>query len=369
MFSDTQDVYGVINELSDTDISAFPSVDATPTPSGGDNGTPTPTPTGTPVPQATPTPTQIMMPTPVVQVESIKYEFSGKTAEENKVTLQGAGFGSYPQANVSFGYIPTDNSFTGATDGQGLIITAKPGEGVMVYGERVVTNKAAMIRCSVRTDSGHAAITIATIGDKPDLFVATNSPNDEAYFSGQYQRLSIFYTPPSTGFLPVVQIVNTSKTETLMAYLDNLEIYPLDPLKYYSAAFLDGDQVDPPANQISLPSSPGSSGFIFDTTFAVPVIPAGVTVVPHPDSNTEVDISWKVTELHLDMIYVQRSTTRLEEDWSNVAVIMFSSELKDVFFTDSNLLPNTLYYYRLLVINAISPDLLYSELYSVRTNP
>lgn len=342
--SNTPDVHGVIHELYDSDSRVFPFVDAISTP------------------------TQSVMPTPVVQVESIKYEFSGKTAEENKVTLQGAGFGSYPEAKVTFGYIPTDNAFSGATDGQGLIITAKPGEGVMVYGERVSTSNAAMIRCSVRTDSGHTAITIAVIGDKPDQFVATNSPNDEAYFNGQYQRLSIFYTPPSTGFLPVIQIVNTSKTETLTAYLDNLEIYPLDPFKYYSAAFLDGDRVDPPADKISMPS-PAGAGFIFDSTFTTPAIPAGITVVPHPNSNTEVDISWKVTELHLDVIYVQRSITCNEGDWSNVAVIMPSSDIADVSFTDSKLLPKTLYYYRLFVLNALSADLLFSDLYSVRTNP
>jgi len=189
----------------------------------------------------------------------IQYAFSGATAEENKVILQGAGFGAYPQASVSFGLIPTDNAFDGATDGQGAIVTAQPGEGVMIFGERIIANQAAMIRCSVRTEQAHAAITIATIGDKPDRFVATNSPSDEAYFAGQYQRLSTFCTPPSTGFQPVVQIVNTSQTEALTAYIDNFEVYTLDPTKYYSAAFLDNDTVDPPAEQISIPSDSSSA--------------------------------------------------------------------------------------------------------------
>lgn len=184
----------------------------------------------------------------------IHYFFSGATAEENQVTLQGAGFGAYPQASVSFGYIPTDNAFDGATDGQGAIITAKPGEGAMIYGESVETSYAAMIRCSVRTEQAHAAIIIATIGEKPDQFVATNTPNNEAYFAGQYQRIAVFYTPPSTGFRPVIQIVNTSQSEALTAYIDNFEVYLLDPTKYYSAAFLDNDTVDPPVEQISVSS-------------------------------------------------------------------------------------------------------------------
>lgn len=310
------------------------------------------------------TSTPAIQPTTAPQSDFIRYEFSSQTANENKVTLQGAGFGAYPQANVSFGYIPTDNAFDGATDGQGAIITAQPGEGVMIFGERVDVINAAMIRSSVRTEQGHAAVTIAVIGDTPDRFVATNSPYNEAYFAGQYQRLAVFYTPPSTGFQPVVQIVNTSKTETLTAYLDNLEVYPLNPSKYYSAAFLDNDTIDPPADKISLPASEGA-GFITDPT---PVIPADFKAVANPGSNTAIDISWSFPEILLNMIFVYRSTTGNEDDWTP-AMIFYPSENLNISFTDSNLLPNTLYYYRLFVLNAISGYSAYSDIYSARTNP
>lgn len=106
-----------------------------------------------------------------VETAPIRLDFSGRTAEENKVTLQEARFGLYPQADVTFGAIPTNNGFDGATDGQGVTITAKPGEGVMVFGQKIVTNYSAMLRCSVRTDQSAASVIIATIGDKPDVFV------------------------------------------------------------------------------------------------------------------------------------------------------------------------------------------------------
>ena len=195
------------------------------------------------------------------QETPIRYEFSDATVEANKVTLQGAGFGAYPMSDVSFGEIPIDNTFDGATDGKGIIITAKPGEGVMVFGQKIATKYSGVIRCSVRTDKSNASITIATIGDEPDVFVSTNTPNNKGYFTGQYLRLQTSCTPPSTGFQPVIQVINTSKTESLTAYLDNFEIYLLDPNKYYSAVFLDGDQTDPAADKISIPSDSESGAF------------------------------------------------------------------------------------------------------------
>jgi len=57
--------------------------------------------------------------------EPIRMEFSGVTAEENGVTITGAGFGSISQAQVFFGGIPTDHVFEGATDGIGAIIVCQ----------------------------------------------------------------------------------------------------------------------------------------------------------------------------------------------------------------------------------------------------
>ena len=209
------------------------------------------------------------------QETPLRYDFSGKTAEENKMLLQGAGFGAYPMAAVLFGEIPIDNTFDGATDGKGVIITAKPGEGAMMFGQKVTTNYSAMVRCSVRTDKPTASVILAVIGDKPDIFVSQNTPNNEGYFTGQYLRLQTFCVPPSTGFQPVIQIINTSKTETMTAYLDNLEITLIDPNKYYSGAYLDGDETDPPAGKISIPAG-GGTGLNPDNSLTINLpLPSG----------------------------------------------------------------------------------------------
>lgn len=192
----------------------------------------------------------------------IQYSFSGATVEENKVSLQGAGFGTYPQARVTFGYIPTDNAFEGATDGQGAIVIAQPGEGVMVFGSRIESQDAAVIRCSVRTDRPNAQVILAAIGGAPDIFIATNSPFSQAYFQGQYRRIGVFVTPPTNGFMPVLQILNTSSTESLTAYVDNLEIVSLKRFTAYHGEFLNCNEIDPPADALQKEVS-GSEAGIF----------------------------------------------------------------------------------------------------------
>ena len=190
----------------------------------------------------------------------IRMNFSGQTDQENGITLQGADFGKYPQANVSYGYIPTDNAFEGATDGQGVIIQAKPGEGVMLFGPTMSNNEAAMIRCSMRTEGADASVYIASIGAEPDRFVSTNTTNNPTFFQDQYKRIAVFATPPCGGLQPVIQIINTSTTETLTAYLDNFDIIILDKIHYYFGEFLNADETDPADGKIGMAADNNGSG-------------------------------------------------------------------------------------------------------------
>ena len=171
--------------------------------------------------------------------------FRKRRGREWNHTLMGAGFGLYPEARVFFGSIPMDNMFPGATDGRGAIVFALPGEGIMIFGQSIQSPYAAMIRCSVRMDHADASIAIATIDQGPDVFVSTNTPHANTLFVDQYRRLSTFYVPPSTGFQPLIQVVNTSETEPLTVYIDNFDVYLIDPNQYYSGEFLNGDTNDP----------------------------------------------------------------------------------------------------------------------------
>ena len=177
--------------------------------------------------------------------ETIRFEFSEKTAEENGITLMGAGFDAYPSALVFFSTIPTSGMFEEAADGHGAIVVAGPGQGVMIFGPIIDTTKTALIRCSVRSDGPNVSVTAAAIGQGQSVFVSTNSPTNGALFVDKYKRLSTFFIPPSTGFQPLIQVFNPSESEAVTVYLDNLEITLLDPNRFYSAQFLDGDETDP----------------------------------------------------------------------------------------------------------------------------
>lgn len=222
---------------------------------------------------------------------SLKLEFSGKTADENQVTLQGAGFGQYPQADVTFGYIPTDNAFEGATDGQGAIVTAEPGEGVMLIGPSISWGEAAQVRCSVYTE-GEAQITLAVIGSEPDRFVSTHSPTSSTYCQGKYQRLNIFATPPSAGFQPVLQIVNTD-VKTLVAYVDNLNTFQISKTKGYHGEFLNGDETDPAENKIAILAD-GSHTVVKKNSRNTSIQPSGLTV----DQSLKLDFNGATAEVN-----------------------------------------------------------------------
>lgn len=175
----------------------------------------------------------------------IRIDFSGDTAEENGITIQGPGFNAYPQAEIVYSEIPKFNAFVDATDGRGAIVTAAPGQGVMIIGETIHTTNAAMIRCSVRSNAPSVAVTLAIIDAGEYQFISTTTPNNGAFFEGQYKRLSGFFVPPSTGFRPLIQVLNTGSSQTATVYLDNLDVYLLDSERFYNARFLDGDENDP----------------------------------------------------------------------------------------------------------------------------
>ncbi|MBN2325922.1 MAG: formylglycine-generating enzyme family protein [Candidatus Omnitrophica bacterium] len=185
------------------------------------------------------------------QDDPIRIDFSGSTAEENGVTVMGAGFGDYPLPSITFGSIPTDNAFEGATDGEGASIVAAPGEGILIIGSDVAASNPAMIRCSVRTNNPNVSVIIASLDNGPHTFVSTQTVNDAAYFLNQYKRLTTFYVPSSGSFKPLIQVINTSESETAVVMLDNFDVFIFDPERFYSTGSIDGDETDPSVISVS----------------------------------------------------------------------------------------------------------------------
>ncbi|MDX9754840.1 MAG: hypothetical protein RBU29_12820, partial [bacterium] len=134
------------------------------------------------------------------QAQPISFPFTNATPAENGVTVIGAGFGSIPAARVTFGPIPTADTYEGATDGYGMIIQANPGEGVMILTNPIQTDRCALIRCAIRASAAHVSAYIATIDQGQDIFVSTITTNNSQYFLNRYNRLAGVFMPPSTGF-------------------------------------------------------------------------------------------------------------------------------------------------------------------------
>ncbi|MEW6236227.1 MAG: formylglycine-generating enzyme family protein [Candidatus Omnitrophota bacterium] len=201
--------------------------------------------------------------------DRLLFDFSGNTVQENQVTLMGAGFGQYPFANAAFGAIPTDHAFKGATDGKGLIVQADPGEGIMIFTPPIKTTNCALLRCSVRASASHASIYLASVDLGENVFVSTLTVNNGNYFVDQYRRLADFFLPPSTGFQGIVQIINTSKTEPLTVYVDNLE-----------ALFMSADKIEAAVSEIT-----GETEAPEATSTPVPPV-ATPTPTPSPGGET-----------------------------------------------------------------------------------
>lgn len=183
--------------------------------------------------------------TPYSQSTSFILDFSEKTVIDNQITIMGGGFDALPLADVNFGLVPLDDSFKTATDGHGAIISADPGEGVMVLSNSVSTDNAALIRCNVMTDSPHTSVIIAAIGKNDAGWIAQSGPSNGSVFVNKFKRVSTLFSSSTNGFQALIQIVNTSDTEPLVAYIDNFEIILIEPNLDYSGELLDGDHEDP----------------------------------------------------------------------------------------------------------------------------
>ena len=186
------------------------------------------------------------------QETPIRFDFSKSSHQANNITIQGAGFGQYPMAQIDYSIIPVDPDFEDATDGHGAVITASPGEGLMIIGQIIHTTNAALIRCAIKSNSPAASITLAALGNSENAMVSTITASNGQFFVDGYQRLATLFAPPSTGFSPIIQVINTSVDKTITVYVDNLDVHIIDSEKYYHGQLLDGDKHDP--TTISLPA-------------------------------------------------------------------------------------------------------------------
>ncbi len=188
----------------------------------------------------------------VEAVEPIHLDFSEDSSDKNRLLIMAGGFGSFPIADIRFGEIPTSEEFPTATDGHGAIIEAEPGEGIMMFSPLIRVPKTVLIRCSIRMDGPHGSVTLACLDQSSNQLLSTFTPNNGALLVNEYYRMVDIL--PATMEKPVqgiLQIINSSTDKNLTAYVDNMELVPLEPNVYYHEGFISGDQSDPNPLQIT----------------------------------------------------------------------------------------------------------------------
>ncbi len=217
----------------------------------------------------------IGVPAPYAQDFLTQLDFSAETSEENQVSVSGAGFDQYPQAEVSFGVIPVEAGFPEATDGQGIRIHAEPGEGVMLFTQTLHTSNCVLLRCSVRASASHVSLYIASMEPGEDQFVSTLTPNNPESFVGQYNRFANFFFPPSHEFQGIVQVINTSESDPLTVYIDNFEILesPPDKIEFEKRDFKHPQTTPTPTPTITPTPTPPEE----EITVDLPELPSNAT--------------------------------------------------------------------------------------------
>lgn len=187
-----------------------------------------PTITPTPLPGA-PTPTPVsssQLPQPL-----FSSDFDGPLLANEEFAVQ-APSAAFTLAQNAIGPIPSDNAYTGATNGRGLTVTVSAGEGATFWGPyRTIDQQVPLLlRVNARATGPGASIAIAALDGSFDGSIATLIPADSARLTGVYKRLAIVYKPPTNTVVPLLQVVaNGSVSGPVTVYLDNFEMIPLPP--------------------------------------------------------------------------------------------------------------------------------------------
>ncbi len=131
-----------------------------------------------------------------------------------------------PGGSVYVGAIPGDP--VGKSDGQGLMVVSSPGNvDLFLFPKIDCGEDLVLLRGFVQASSGGASIALAVLDGSLDGSIATNIPVNSVQFQDGYHRMLVLYDPPGTSVIPVFQVANTSSSDALVVYFDNLEVYRL----------------------------------------------------------------------------------------------------------------------------------------------
>lgn len=199
------------------------------TPTPGSGSVVTNTPTITPTFTNTPVPAQPTIPSANAIQALITANFDGPTLDLDQFTDSLPFAGDFIKAAFNLGTIPNNPAFPDATNGQGLSVTANPGEAIMFIGPIVTLegNDPVLMRVNVLSTGPGAAIALAGV-DTGDNSVALTNPANSGIFTERYKRLSLVFKAPTNSLFPLLQVVATSD-QPVTVYFDQFELFPILP--------------------------------------------------------------------------------------------------------------------------------------------
>ena len=171
---------------------------------------------------------------------------------EDEFTEYPGGFVGADAGTLILGGIPSDPN--GLTDGQGAMILTAPGQiELLVFPTLDVGENLVFIRASVQSTGDGAAIGLAALDGSMDGSIGTNIPANSGIYKDGYRRITLLYDPPGTTITPAFQVANSSSDDSVLIYLDNLEIFTIPRDVNVSSNFLYGESTQPVDETITIP--------------------------------------------------------------------------------------------------------------------
>ena len=218
---------------------------ATPSPTVVAVNTTTPSPTPFNAPTATPT-----GPPPDGPAALRAFEFDeADIAQTGFVDVPG-GFLQLDPGTLTLGSVPTDNAYEGATNGKGLIFTLQANQVHAILGPPIESGNIVLIRASVRSSGGKAALTIGglpAVDGAPDASNGLQTLASSAPFEGVWKRLVtvVQVATPANQVFPLFQAAAPADGGTTVIYVDRLEVFSVESADQIPGAFFGADGAAP----------------------------------------------------------------------------------------------------------------------------
>ncbi len=146
-------------------------------------------------------------------------------ADREEFIEQPGGYLNAPPGQVALEKISTrPGDFS---DGRGAILTAGAGEvEMLLFPEIPVGDGIVLIRARIQKSGG--AVALGAVDASLDGSIATNiamSAADDSSAPGVYRWVSLFYDPPGSQVIPLIQLAGVATVQQNSLILDTLEIY------------------------------------------------------------------------------------------------------------------------------------------------